>query len=90
MHTRGGERNAEAWWSAYTEGEGRVEGALTGCGNKSSANIVGARASKRNRWRGGALLRCVIFDVGSSRLSGPLSGLAGSSAPRKRGWRVAG
>lgn len=30
MHTRGGERNAEAWWSAYTEGEGRVEGALTG------------------------------------------------------------
>lgn len=49
-----------------------LKGRLLGvgkCGNKSSANIVGARASNRNRWRGGegALLGCVIFDVGAFR-----------------------
>lgn len=32
MHTRGGERNAKAWWSAYSEARG-AETALTGLGS---------------------------------------------------------
>lgn len=82
------EKRGEAWRSAYTEGEGRVEGALTGsasAGIRALQILLVREPASGIGGEGARYLASVIFDVGSSRLSG----LAGSSAPRERGWREA-